>query len=480
MTTLALAPVPAAPAAAPVRSGRLGRYAALRGFAYLWTLACLACGAVPDLRLLCSVLAAGGIAAAVVLHVRRSQLGLLAPFTVFMGSGLMYMAPMAFTLLVGGVLLQDREIRPYALTRAAWICGWAMLAAWTGYALVRSHAPPVKPFSRFFSTWQPTAAKLVAWGLIFMGGGLLLYLVVAVIGLGTLLQSTYGGRYVLLRGLGPLTSGLSMLTIGGVILYADDVRRGRTLLSVGMVVTLALLVLWTGILEMRGSLVQAAMAFLVVRHVSGRRVRTLTFAVIVVALMGGGIVLSLVRGGGSLARLREVPVAVYNPANNEFGSPLGTVSEIVEFIPSRVEYRLGSTYLMVAANMVPLVLWPGRPLAPSEWYSATFYPSYFESGGGFAFSPVAEAYLNFGYAGVVLVFLLIGGAVAVVERKFELYDALPPWVGVSYALVVPWLVIFFRLDMTSFVKSYLLLTLMPMLLVALVAKLLVRMGARGL
>ena len=480
VTTLALAPAPAAPAAAPVRSGRLGRRAALRALAWLWTLASLLCGVMADLRLPCTVLAAAGIAAALARHVRHSRLGLLSPFAVFMGSGLMYMAPMAFTLLVGGVLIQEREIRPYPLTRAAWICGWAMFAAWTGYAAVRSHAPAAKPFSRFFSSWQPTAAKLVAWGLIAMGGGLLLYLVVAVIGLGTLLQSTYGGRYVLLRGMGPLMSGLSMLTIGGVILYAEDVRRGRTLMSVGMLVALAALVVWTGVLESRSALVQAVVAFLVVRHASGRRVRTFVFVLMGTALMAGGIVLSLVRGLGSLQHAREVPRYAYNPANNEFGSPLVTVSEIVEFIPARQEYRLGSTYLMVAANMVPLALWPGRPHAPSEWYSATFYPSYFESGGGFAFSPVAEAYLNFGYAGVALVFLLIGGAVATVERKFELYESLPPWVGVSYALIVPWLVIFFRLDLTSFVKSYLLLTLVPMLLVAVVAKLLVRMGARGL
>jgi hypothetical protein len=83
---------------------------------------------------------------------------------------------------------------------------------------------------------------------------------------------------------------------------------------------------------------------------------------------------------------------------------------------------MGRSYAMAVGRVLPNVALrrstPGaRTLTPSAWATMHADPWAFDHGGGIGFSGVAEPYLNFGTAGVVVFFLLLGLLTRVWERS---------------------------------------------------------------
>jgi len=412
--------------------------------------------------------------------VRAGRLGFLSPFVLFMGGGVLYILPVALTLLFDGVLTWERKFNTTVLIDAIWLSVAALVAATFGFVIGMSDRRRPRPFPQVFSRWNPVAVSVVGWGLIIYGILTVSIAIILVGGPAVLTDSQYGHRYLLLRGLGPLLSGLTAVIIGGSILFLSGLRRGRPRTTIAVaVLVLGALAVWTMILESRSALVQMMLVFLIIRHTSGRRLRALGIVAIAVLLLTGGMLFGYARGAA--AHLGDLPFWVFNPANHEFGAAIGTVADIIHHVPAAIDYRYGLTYLSAPGVLVPLFLWPGRPLAPGEWYVATLYPNVWMSGGAYAFSPVAEAYLNFGIGGVLIVFCLLGIAIARLERRLALYDVLPPWVSIAYALFAPYIILFSRLDSVTVLKSFVVLTLFPMLLSAATTRILVQAaGGRSL
>lgn len=84
-------------------------------------------------------------------------------------------------------------------------------------------------------------------------------------------------------------------------------------------------------------------------------------------------------------------------------------------------------YLVDVLRLIPSQLLGGAKLDPAQWYAETFYPDYFDAGGGFAFGILSECAAGFGVPeaavrglvlGVVFRFLrnrLMGGGVTVAK-----------------------------------------------------------------
>lgn len=106
----------------------------------------------------------------------------------------------------------------------------------------------------------------------------------------------------------------------------------------------------------------------------------------------------------------------------ETGGSLRALVVTCERVDSTAERLwMGRSYTMAAQRIIPNLSrrWKrpsGTNLSPNFW--ATMYADtwLFENGGGIGFSGVAEPYLNFGWPGVVLFFLLLGCAVRVGDR----------------------------------------------------------------
>lgn len=86
------------------------------------------------------------------------------------------------------------------------------------------------------------------------------------------------------------------------------------------------------------------------------------------------------------------------------GSNLFVTSRVAEWVPADEPYRFGGTYLGTLGNLAPSFLLPGlRFESLPAWFKDRYAPT---STTGYGFGMEAEAYLNFGLLGPVLVFAL--------------------------------------------------------------------------
>lgn len=110
----------------------------------------------------------------------------------------------------------------------------------------------------------------------------------------------------------------------------------------------------------------------------------------------------------------------------ELGAIAGLVSNVLKWIPAESGFRWGHSYARAIWESVPnlglSISASSRNLSgssgmgdvdveglrPPEWYIYKYNRWMFENGGGGGFSAVAEAYFNFGYPGVVIIFVLFG------------------------------------------------------------------------
>lgn len=128
------------------------------------------------------------------------------------------------------------------------------------------------------------------------------------------------------------------------------------------------------------------------------------------------------------------------------GSLLFVDTFVIGWVPERTGYSHGGTYLQTVRALAPGWLHDSGAVGLSEWLVDRYAPG---SGGGYGFSLSAEAHLNFGPAGVLPVFLVLGLAVrAAVDRfgrsEFGTFFAVHCTAVVLYAL---------RGDSSQLVKS---------------------------
>lgn len=78
------------------------------------------------------------------------------------------------------------------------------------------------------------------------------------------------------------------------------------------------------------------------------------------------------------------------------------------FVPSRVPYEKGTTYLEALSRPIPRSLFPDKPPGAEAKLTEVALPALAAAGVGIAFSFFGEPYLNFGFVGVALVSILFG------------------------------------------------------------------------
>lgn len=83
----------------------------------------------------------------------------------------------------------------------------------------------------------------------------------------------------------------------------------------------------------------------------------------------------------------------------------------MELIPEVRPFAKGQSYINAIASIIPNLFWDVHPTAKNnlaQWFVETRFPIFARTGGGFGFSFIAEAYLNFGWIGTPLVVSVIG------------------------------------------------------------------------
>ena len=95
----------------------------------------------------------------------------------------------------------------------------------------------------------------------------------------------------------------------------------------------------------------------------------------------------------------------------EMASTIYPIAQTLELVPSVRPFALGSSYYFALFSLVPNLFWSVNPASANElarWFSWTVSPDYAALGGGWGYSFVAEAYVNFGWIGTPIVLMLMG------------------------------------------------------------------------
>ncbi len=287
------------------------------------------------------------------------------------------------------------------------------------------------PMSRAFGRLIPHP-PLVSRPRVYTGAGLL---TICSLFLLTLLTAQAGGvlAFVLLGygssaetfGRGYLAIGFPWLFVANMLLlYRYTVYRKRVDLVL-FILALAANVLIQAFLGNRSTIMYMGLTVGFYVHYA---VKPLTFKVILPVGVIGFLALNIfgyIRGSkyesfaDFTSRTSEVATRisangdlqrgwVYTLTTGEFVVPFETLPEMIRSVGTTIPPRLGLTFLQTPLFVVPSALFPDRPLPLSNWYMAQFYGSGFGLNEGRAFYCMAEGYLNFGPAGIVVLMLVWG------------------------------------------------------------------------
>lgn len=107
--------------------------------------------------------------------------------------------------------------------------------------------------------------------------------------------------------------------------------------------------------------------------------------------------------------------SIENPAIaiiNEMGRTLLTVAATIQLVPATPAFQWGLGYGYALLTLVPNLFWEVHPSStygsPAYWLVWTIAPYTAERGGGYGYSFIAEAYLEFGWVGAPVMLAIIG------------------------------------------------------------------------
>ncbi|MCC6765092.1 MAG: O-antigen polysaccharide polymerase Wzy [Deltaproteobacteria bacterium] len=431
------------------RRGRPGARADLAG-PLAWLLVAIGLGLVALLASADAVLAPGAAALATsalvatltACNVHGMRRALVAPSMLFLAALTVFHLGMVVPVALGVAEpapwlasadpdLVTRAVLSVALTVVAYelgcLAGWRTIRARPGRP---GRGRDVVPVATVGSAPRgaPRPAP-VRRGNVFHSGGLLvaggaaaaILANVASIGAGRFFSASYGYALYAATDSRLLLTAFYWLLPTSALVTLVGARPGReTVRALGLLALVTTLLLWAGD--------------------RGGAVSLLSAAVVVWTAMRGPLPRKLVVPGALgllllmpvVATLRQLPrngldleaiAAAATEASpvgalTEMGGSLRTLVETIRLVPEVTPYRLGGSYLDAALRIVPNVGldkashdWSDpASLPPNHWITYMVAPWAYASFGGLGFSAIAEPYLNFGLAGVVVYFFALGAA----------------------------------------------------------------------
>ncbi|WP_189000460.1 O-antigen polymerase [Deinococcus roseus] len=128
-----------------------------------------------------------------------------------------------------------------------------------------------------------------------------------------------------------------------------------------------------------------------------------------------------------------------------------------------IVYQFGKSYLATLMNLVV----PFTDYTPlSQWYVQTYHYDVQMRGGGFGFSSIAEAFLNFGFAGILFYFGFLGIVLGIIERKAR-SNTVYAIVGLA---LLPLIYKFFRSESYSLIKVFWWSEVLPIFIFILISR----------
>lgn len=144
-------------------------------------------------------------------------------------------------------------------------------------------------------------------------------------------------------------------------------------------------------------------------------------------------------------------IVALNPGTNEFGCTFGNFNML--YTSNDYDFLYGKSYLNALTFSIPSYLYPGKkPQSITYQFRDTYFPKEQERSriAGTAFSSILEAYWNFGFVGIFIVYFLFGILLIAIEkllvRKNEFYL-------LFYFALAPTFITFHRSDMGDVINA---------------------------
>jgi hypothetical protein len=126
-------------------------------------------------------------------------------------------------------------------------------------------------------------------------------------------------------------------------------------------------------------------------------------------------------------------------------SLLPQVAHVLDMTPSQVPFQGGATYKYLAVTLVPRFLWPDKPsISDANRFYQVEYGLTSERGldsVSIAVGSLGEAYINFGWPGVLAIMFAIGIVLGVYERTLGLTKSSSLFLAIGIALIPGFLTI---------------------------------------
>jgi len=401
---------------------------------------------------------------------------LFEPYALFMIAAGLFNGGQAVLELFGlnpnGIL--DGRFPPEVLIESLFFVTLSALAVHTGALLAVREKPADRSGAGENAPFRERATRMVGWFLLAISAvPVSLFLknsVSVVLDYGYMALFQREDSY-------SLTWALSGFFVPGLIFLLAGSKSSRPVRGF----CLAIAALYTAVNLFLGSRGAAMMSAVAVAWIYDRIGRRIPRGLIVGLSVAGLIAFSLVRETrGTDGRWRlsldqefETLANLQNPVStavSEMGYSLVTVAHTLTLVPEVRSYDLGVSYLYGASAIIPNLGWEVHPGVAHgllcDWLTRTVEPTVAATGGGLGFSFIAEAYLNFGWAGG-LVWLAIVGYLCV--RLFLQADTLDPARQALVASFLSFFFVFARGESAIVVRGLVWYALVPYLLAAVLA-----------
>ncbi len=311
--------------------------------------------------------------------------------------------------------------------------GWCTLLALGSFGLGFSWPLRTSPRERALSQLRPESRKNLK--LLFQDGVGLLIASLACLGLaiasfGNLLNYS---RVDFFRGVGD-TRGLGVLLMvfpsAIIAMVVGAGTRSQRWYAAGIALVGCGLILLSGY---RSAALFPMLVGAIVWTKTGRRIpHSLALGSIILVLIAISAAGSLrnvdsYKDIDSTAIAESVHHATVQDSLWTMGQTGALLGEVIRLVPRQDSYRLGQSYWLAVRSCLPNLLPTMRRsdrasgtqnsltnvesiqnLRPADWLTYRVAPEKFDVGEGVGFTAIGEPYLNFGYVGVVIFFVLLG------------------------------------------------------------------------
>ncbi len=151
----------------------------------------------------------------------------------------------------------------------------------------------------------------------------------------------------------------------------------------------------------------------------------------------------------------------------EMGGTLLTIAATLDLVPATRNFQWGLSYGYALLTLVPNLFWEIHPAAtyygsPARWLVWTIAPWTAAAGGGYGYSFIAEAYLNFGWIGTPIFLAIVGFLYARLVRWA--YKSLDPAKAAAVASWMAFFLIYARGEASQIVRPLVWYAFLPYVL----------------